>query len=87
MSVDKKITITFTNSAGDYTNDFPENQPLKAAKVKAITEIGLDASAADQFAVYLRDEELNESKSLSELGLKDGIVLMIERRKIEKVKA
>jgi hypothetical protein len=82
---DKKIELEFVTTGGDLRDSFPANQPLQAVKRQVMQRLGLDPSQADQFAVLRDGVELDESKKLSELGLKDGTVLFIERREVVKV--
>jgi hypothetical protein len=80
-----KIRITFSTTAGDLTEDFSVNQPLKALKREVMGKLKLDPSQADQFVVVLNGNVLDESKTLAELGIAAETVLTIERREVVKI--
>ncbi|MBW3595884.1 MAG: hypothetical protein KY475_01260 [Planctomycetes bacterium] len=79
------ITLTFATTAGDYTDDFPPNQPLHAVKTKVMAHLKLDPGQADQFVVTRDGNPLDESKTLAELGLVDNLILTIERHDVVKI--
>jgi len=80
-----KITLTFATTAGDFTDEFPPNQPLHAVKTVVMAKLKLDPSQADQFVVTLDGEPLDESKTLAELGLNDNLILTLERHDVVKI--
>ena len=82
---DNRIELTFSSTAGDLTDSFPLNQPLHSLKKEVMGRLKLDPSQADQFVVTFEGSPLDESKKLSELGLKSGNVLVIERREVLKI--
>jgi len=82
---DRKIKLTFATTAGDYTDEFPVNQPLGAVKTRVMAKLKLDPSTAGDFVVTLNGTPLDESKKLGELGLQECAVLTIERREVVKV--
>jgi hypothetical protein len=80
-----KITLTFATTAGDFQDEFPANQPLHAVKKTVMAKLKLDASQADQFAVTLDGNPLDESKTLAELGLTNNLILTLERHDVVKI--
>jgi predicted Rdx family selenoprotein len=80
-----KITLTFSTTAGDLKDDFPMNQPLHATKREVMARLKLDPHQADQFIVTLNGNPLDEQKTLGELGIPAGSVLIIERREVVKI--
>lgn len=80
-----KIKLSFASSAGDYEEEFPVNQPLKAVEKQVLAQLGLDPSKADDFVITLDGEVLDETKSLQELGLEDCTLLAVERREVTKI--
>lgn len=81
----KKILLTFATTAGDVTKEFPLNQPLHAVKRSVMAQAGLEADRADEFIVTQDGLELDEQRTLGELGLADGTILMIEPRALVKI--
>ncbi len=80
-----KVHITFSTTAGDLEEDFPVNQPLHAIKREVMGRLKLDPSQADQFVVTLNGNVLDEQKKLSELGIPENAILVIERREVTKI--
>jgi hypothetical protein len=80
-----KLRLTFSTTAGDLEDTFPANQPLNATKRSVMGRLKLDPAKANEFVVTLGGNILDESKSLGDLGLTDGSVLIIERREVTKV--
>ncbi len=80
-----KVHLVFSTTAGDLEDDFPVNQPLHALKTEVMGRLHLDPSQADQFIVTVEGNPLDESKTLGELGLHEGAILLIERREAVKV--
>jgi hypothetical protein len=85
MSIATKIHLTFSTTAGDLEDDFPANQPLHALKREVMGRLKLDPSQADQFVVTLEGNVLNESRTLADLSVPQGAVLVIERRDVVKI--
>lgn len=82
---DNKIKLIFATTAGDFEDEFPLNQPLKAVKTRVMAQLKLDPSTADDFVVTFNGTPLDESKKLGELGLSDCTILTIERRQVVKI--
>lgn len=80
-----KLHLTFSTTAGDLEDDFPVNQPMHAVKRSVMGRLKLDPAKADEFAVTLAGQILDESKPLGELGIPNGSVLIIERRDVTKI--
>lgn len=80
-----RITLTFSTNAGDLKDDFSTNQPLHATKREVMARLKLDPSQADQFIVTLNGNTLDEQKTLAELGIPSGSVLILERREVVKI--
>jgi len=80
-----RIHLTFSTTAGDLEEDFPVNQPLHALKREVMGRLKLDPSQADQFAVTLDGNLLDESKTLGDLNVPANAVLVIERRDVIKI--
>ena len=85
MNNGNKIHITFTTTGGDLEGDFPSNQPLHALKREIMGRVKFDPNTADQFVVTFQGTVLDESKSLSDLGIASGSVLTIERKEVIKI--
>ena len=81
----QRIQITFSTTAGDLTDEFPVNQPLHAMKREVMGKLKLDPSQADQFVVTLNGNQLDETKTLAELGIAAESVLVIERKEVVKI--
>lgn len=85
MSTENKLHLTFTTNAGDLEDDFPLNQPLHALKREIMGRLKLDPSTAGDFIVVLDGNELDENKTLGDLNIPVGAVLLIERRELVKI--
>lgn len=85
MPSENHIQVTFSTTAGDLGENFPVNQPLHALKREVMGRLKLDPSQADQFVVSLNGNVLDESKSLADLGVAAGSILVIERREVVKI--
>lgn len=85
MSSENRIQVTFSTTAGDLEENFSVNQPLHALKREVMGRLKLDPSQADQFVVSLNGNVLDESKSLADLGVAAGSILVIERREVVKI--
>ncbi len=79
------ITLTFSSTAGDFTGEFPVDLILGDVKKRVMEQFGLDPSKADQVIVTLDGRVLDETKTLEELNLPDGAVLVIERKEVTKI--
>ncbi len=82
---DNRIRIIWSTTAGDLEADFPVNQPLKALKREVMARLKLDPSQAEQFVVTREGNILDESRTLEQLGIQPGAILVIERREVVKI--
>ena len=80
-----RIKVTFSTNAGDLVEEFPANQPLHALKREVMGRLKLDPSQADQFVVSFNGQLLDENKTLAELAIPSGAILVIERREVVKI--
>lgn len=85
MDHKNRIHLTFSTTAGDLEDDFNTNQPLHAIKREVMGRLKLDPSQASDFVVTKGGNELDESKTLRELGVEENSVLIIERRAVVKI--
>lgn len=60
--------------------DFPENQPLRATVQEILAKTKNTGQPIENWIVTLDGKELDFSKSLKELGLKDGLRLLLNPR-------
>jgi hypothetical protein len=81
----EKIRLVFATTAGDFEGEFSPNRPLHAVKLEVMAHLKLDPSQANDFVVTLDGNILDERQTLSGLGLKDCLVLTIERREVVKI--
>ncbi len=77
---DKKYQLTFVVSGQAFQDSFPENQPLKAAIQHVLAATKNTGQPAENWVVTLDGKELDQSKSLKDLGLKDGLRLLLNPR-------
>jgi len=82
---DSRIKVTFSTTAGDLENEFPVNQPLHSLKREVMARLKLDPSKANDFVVVLDGNQLDEQKTLKELGVPENAILVIERRELVKI--
>jgi hypothetical protein len=82
---DNRIHLTFSTTAGDLEDEFSLNQPLQALKREVMGRLKLDPSQADQFVVTLKGNPLDEGRTLRDLAVPEGAVLVIERRDVTKI--
>ncbi len=72
---DKKITLTVSSLSGDYTDDFPRKQKLRAVVEKAIAEIPLQG--AGPWILEHEGTELSQDHTIEAAGLEDGDILTL----------
>lgn len=82
---DQRIKLTFSTTGGDLEEEFAINQPLHALKREVMARLKLDPSKANDFVVVLDGAELDEQKTLNQLGVPENAVLVIERRELVKI--
>ena len=85
MPTTNQIHVIFSTTAGDLEEDFSIHQPLHALKREVMGRLKLDPSQADQFVVSFNGNILDESKTLGDLNIPSGAVLVIERREVVKI--
>ncbi len=61
------------------------NHPLHALKREVMARLKLDPSQADKFVVTHQGIVLDEGKSLGELNIPAGAILVIERKDVVKI--
>lgn len=81
----EKLHLTISSANGDWEDDFPANQPVHALKTRAIAHLHMDPSQADQFILTCQGQTLDESKTLAELNILDGSILILERKDVTKI--
>jgi len=72
-----ELNLTIESATGTIEKKFNKNQPAKAVKISAMGMLHMDPSTADNFALLLNGVQLDESKTLEELGVPDGATLRI----------
>jgi hypothetical protein len=82
---EQRVRITWSTTAGDLEEDFPVNQPLHALKRETMARLKLDPSQADQFVVACDGNVADETKSLRDLNITAGAILVIERKDVVKI--
>jgi hypothetical protein len=75
-----RLFLEFHTTAGHTLEFFPGDQLLRVAKRVVLQSLKFDVSTADEFVVTLDGMLLDETKTLSALGIGDVAVLFIERR-------
>jgi hypothetical protein len=74
-----KITFNTNTPQGAVEDDFETDRPLKELKAQVITSLRLPPAWADQYVVARDDVTLDETKSLSELGVTENATLVVWR--------
>lgn len=77
------LKLTIESATGTIEREFNENQPVNAVKISVMGQLHIDPSTAGNFALLLNGEQLDESKTLKELGIPDGATLRIAPLKTE----
>lgn len=77
------LKLTIESATGTIEKEFNENQPVNAVKISVMGQLHIDPSTAGNFALLLNGEQLDESKTLKELGIPDGATLRIAPLKTE----
>jgi len=80
-----KLHLTISSANGDWEHDFSPNQPVHAVKTMAMAHLHMDPSQADQFILTYNGQPLDESKTLAELNIPDGAILILERKDVTKI--
>ena len=77
------LKLTIESATGTIEKEFNENQPVNAVKISVMGQLHIDPSTAGNFALLLNGEQLDESKTLKDLGIPDGATLRIAPLKTE----
>lgn len=77
------LTLKIESATGTIEKKYNENEPARAVKVSAMGQMHLDPSTAGNFALLLNNVQLDENKTLAELGVPDGATLRIAPLKTE----
>lgn len=72
-----RITITIQSTSGQITEQFNTNQPVHAIKHEAMGRLHVDPSQAGSYRLVLNGNELDENKTVAELGIPDGATLLL----------
>ena len=72
-----QIHLTIESATGTIEKDYNENQPVKAIKISAMGQLHLDPSTEGNFALLLNGVQLDENKTLKEIGVPNGATLRI----------
>ena len=80
-----KIRLIISTTAGDLDEEFAVDQPLGAIEKIAMARLKLDPSQAEEFALVLDGQALDEERTLSELGIECDTILTLERREVVKI--
>ena len=82
MSVKKeppRIKLTIESTAGSIERSYNLHQKIHAVKVSAMAELHMDPSTAGNYGLFIKgkNEPLPEDKTLGELGISEGMTLVI----------
>ena len=73
------MKMTFNTSAGNVEDDFPVDQPLSSVKVDVMSRAHLDPEQAGQYIVFYDGATLDESKTIADIGVAEGALLILWR--------
>jgi hypothetical protein len=73
----ERITITIQSTSGQITEQFNANQPVHAVKREAMAKLHIDPSQAGSYRLVLNGNELDENKTLGEVGVPNGATLLL----------
>lgn len=82
---ENRVRIIWSTTAGDLEDEFSVNQPLHALKREVMARLKLDPSQAPQFVVTQQGTVLDEGKTLGQLSIPSGAILVIERKDVVKI--
>ena len=71
------LNLKIESTSGTIEKKFNDNMPAKAVKIAAMGQLHIDPSTEGNFALLLNGEQLDENKTLKELGIPDGATLRI----------
>lgn len=74
-----KIKLIIESTAGSIERYYNLHEKIHAVKVSAMAELHLDPSTAGNYGLFIKakNEPLPEDKTLGELGISDGMTLVI----------
>ena len=73
------MKVTFNTPQGAVEGDYEADKSLKELKAQVLEGLRLPAAWADQYVVASDDTTLDDSKTLSELGIAEGSTLVVWR--------
>lgn len=71
------LNLTIESTAGSIERKFNENEPLRAVKIAVMGALHIDPSTEANFAILFDNNQLDESKTLKDIGILDGAILRI----------
>jgi len=82
MPVEKeppRIKLIIESTAGSIERFYNLHEKIQAVKVSAMAELHMDPSTARNYGLFIKsqNELLPEDKTLGELGITDGMTLVI----------
>lgn len=75
--MDNRITLTIKSTSGELKDQFNTHQPLHALKREVMGRLHIDPSQANSYGLVYNGQELDEGKTLQELGIPDGAILLL----------
>jgi len=80
-----KVNLTIESSSGVIKESYSLNEKIHAVKVSAMAKLHLDPSTAGNYGLFIKgkNEPLPEDKTLGDLGISDGMTLVISPLKAE----
>jgi hypothetical protein len=82
---DKKIKVEVAYTGQDpYQDSFAPEVPLDTVKRKAMHQFGIEASAADQYALQLASANLDDKATVGSLGKSDVTLTLVLKKPQEK---
>ncbi len=71
--------LTIESTAGSIQRSYNLNEKIHAIKISAMAELHLDPSTAGNYGLFIKSQgqPLPEDKSLEELGISEGMTLVI----------
>jgi hypothetical protein len=73
------VRVTFNTPQGAVEGDYAADKSLKELKAQVLEGLRLPAAWADQYVVASEDTTLDDSKTLSDLGIAEGATLVLWR--------
>jgi hypothetical protein len=74
-----RIKLIIESTAGSIERSFNLHERIHAVKVSAMADLHLDPSTAGNYGLFIKgkNEPLPEDKTLGELGISDGMTLVL----------